>query len=358
MGYNFIRGDGAMGSSKFVSICGTRFGGGAPVRVESMLKTSLDDPDGCLAELDALKKSGCELARAAFPDERCKTNLKYVAEKSRVPIMADIHFSHKFAIAALDCGVTSIRINPGNMTNREGLASVIRAAKANGAVIRIGANGGSLSNHQLASNEDRASALVGAVEEQIRQLTDMDFPDIIISAKSSSVPETVRANFILSGRYPFPLHIGITEAGGGMDGAVKSASGLAILLAQGIGDSMRVSLTGDSVSEVRVAYAILRSLELRKRGVNMISCPGCGRRRVDVGAFCERVKAVLPGDLPDGVTIAVMGCEVNGPREAAAADIGIAGTKSGFVLFKKGAAVASGEIGELEKIFSSRVAEL
>jgi (E)-4-hydroxy-3-methylbut-2-enyl-diphosphate synthase len=244
------------------------------------------------------------------------------------------------------------------MTNREGLASVIAAAKANGAVIRIGANGGSLSNRQLASHEDRASALVGAVEEQIRQLTDMDFRDIIISAKSSSVPETVRANFMLSERYPFPLHVGITEAGGGMDGAVKSASGLAILLAQGIGDSVRVSLTGDSVSEVRVAYAILRSLELRKRGVNMISCPCCGRRRVDVGALCERVKILLPDDMPDGVTIAVMGCEVNGPREAAAADIGIAGTKDGFVLFKKGEAVASGKIGELEKIFSSCVAEL
>jgi (E)-4-hydroxy-3-methylbut-2-enyl-diphosphate synthase len=186
----------------------------------------------------------------------------------------------------------------------------------------------------------------------------MDFSDIIISAKSSSVPETVRANFMLSERYPFPLHVGITEAGGGMDGAVKSASGLAILLAQGIGDSVRVSLTGDSVSEVRVAYAILRSLELRKRGVNMISCPGCGRRRVDVGAFCERVKAVLPGDIPDGVTIAVMGCEVNGPREAASADIGIAGTRNGFVLFKKGTAVASGGIGELEKFFSSCAEEL
>jgi (E)-4-hydroxy-3-methylbut-2-enyl-diphosphate synthase len=244
------------------------------------------------------------------------------------------------------------------MTNREGLASVISAAKANGAVIRIGANGGSLGNHQLASFEDRASALVGAVEEQIRLLTGMDFQDIIISAKSSSVPETVRANFMLSARHPFPLHIGITEAGGGMDGAVKSASGIAVLLAQGIGDSVRVSLTGDSVSEVGVAYTILRSLELRKKGANMISCPGCGRRRVDVGALCERVKAMLPDDMPDGVTIAVMGCEVNGPKEAASADIGIAGTKNGFVLFKNGTAVASGEIGELEKIFPSFANEL
>ncbi|MDR1510699.1 MAG: (E)-4-hydroxy-3-methylbut-2-enyl-diphosphate synthase [Synergistaceae bacterium] len=347
-----------MGSSKFVNICGAQFGGGAPVRVESMLKTPLDNADGCIAELDALRQSGCELARVAFPDERCKADLKYIAEKSGVPVMADIHFNHKFAVAALDCGVTSIRINPGNMTNRDGLASVISAAKANGAVIRIGANGGSLGSRHTASYEDRASALVGAVEEQVRQLTDMNFQDIIISAKSSSVPETVRANFMLSAKYPFPLHIGITEAGGGMEGAVKSASGLAVLLSQGIGDSVRVSLTGDSVSEVRVAYAVLRSLELRKRGVNMISCPGCGRRRVDVGALCERVKAILPVDMPDGVTIAVMGCEVNGPREAAAADIGIAGTKSGFILFKDGNSAASGEIGELEKVFSPCLRDL
>jgi (E)-4-hydroxy-3-methylbut-2-enyl-diphosphate synthase len=323
-----------------------------------MLKTPLDDPGGCLEELDALKKSGCELVRVAFPDERHKANLKYVAEKSRVPIMADIHFNHKFAIAALDCGVTSIRINPGNMTNRGGLASVISAARANGAVIRIGANGGSLGSRHLASyNNDRALSLAGAVEEQINLLTEMDFGNIIMSAKSSSVPETVRANFILSAKYPFPIHIGITEAGSGMDGAVKSASGIAVLLAQGIGDSVRVSLTGDAVSEVSVAYAILRSLELRKRGVNMISCPACGRRRVDVGVLCERVKAVMPCDMRDGVTVAVMGCEVNGPREAASADIGIAGTKNGFVLFKDGVAAASGEIHELEKIFSSYIGE-
>jgi (E)-4-hydroxy-3-methylbut-2-enyl-diphosphate synthase len=322
-----------------------------------MLKTPLDDTDGCLAELEALKNAGAELVRIAFPDERHKKNLKFLAEKSPVSVMADIHFNHKFALAALESGVSSIRINPGNMTNREGLGAVISAAKANGAVIRIGANGGSLGNNHLASYEDRASALVGAVGEQISLLTDMGFGDIIMSAKSSSVPETIRANLLLSAKYPFPLHIGITEAGGGTEGAVKSAAGLGVLLSQGVGDSVRVSLTGDSVPEVGVAYMILRSLELRKRGVNMISCPGCGRRRVDVSALCERVKAVLPGDIQDGITVAVMGCEVNGPREAASADIGIAGTKSGFVLFKNGTTEASGETADLEKIFSSAAAE-
>jgi (E)-4-hydroxy-3-methylbut-2-enyl-diphosphate synthase len=193
------------------------------------------------------------------------------------------------------------------------------------------------------------------VEKQLTPLTDAGFFDIIISAKSSSVVETIRANTILSGKYDFPLHIGITEAGPGIHGAVKSASGLGILLAQGIGDTMRVSLTGDSMTEVDVAYTILRSLGLRKRGMNLISCPCCGRRRVDVGKLVELVCESMPDKLPDGFVVAVMGCEVNGPREAAAADIGIAGTSGGFLLFKKGRAVASGEIDTLKTALSSHL---
>ena len=344
-----------MGSSKYVTINGTRFGGNAPVRVESMLKTPLRDADGCAGELHELSKSGCELVRIAFSDESCKADLKHLIGLSKVPIMADIHFNHKFAIAALDCGVSSIRINPGNMTSAEGLASVLAAARANGAVIRIGANGGSLNNKQIAAYGDRASALAAAVEEQLKPLVDAGFEDIVISAKSSSVKETARANYILSAKYPYPLHIGITEAGSGMDGAVKSAVGLGILLGQGIGDTMRVSLTGDSKTEVEVAYSILRSLDMRKRGVNLISCPGCGRRRVDVSELVARVKAVIPDPPPDGIDIAVMGCEVNGPREAASADIGIAGTESGFVMFERGAPVLSGSPGELEESFTRRL---
>ena len=347
-----------MGSSKFVTINGTRFGGNAPVRVESMLKTPLSDAEGCAGELDELSKSGCELVRIAFPDESCKADLKYLIGVSKVPIMADIHFNHKFAIAALDCGVSSIRINPGNMTSVEGLASVLAVARANGAVIRIGANGGSLNNKQIAAaNGDRASALAAAVEEQLGLLVDAEFEYIVISAKSSSVNETARANFMLSAKYPYPMHIGITEAGSGIDGAVKSAVGLGLLLGQGIGDTMRVSLTGDSKTEVEVAYSILRSLDMRKRGVNLISCPGCGRRRVDVAELVARVKAVIPDPAPDGLDIAVMGCEVNGPREAASADIGIAGTESGFVLFERGVPVLSGSPGELEESFTRRLRE-
>ena len=343
-----------MGSSKYVIINGTRFGGNAPVRVESMLKTPLSDRRGCVNELEELSRAGCELVRVAFPGKSSGDGLKYLIGVSKVPIMADIHFNHEFALAALDCGVSSIRINPGNMTGSDGLASVLAAARANGAVIRIGSNGGSLNNRQIAEHGDRASALAAAVEEQLRPLIEAGFDDIIISAKSSSVSETVRANFLLSEKYPYPLHIGITEAGSGTDGAVKSAVGLGILLGQGIGDTMRVSLTGDSKTEVETAYTILRSLGLRRRGVNLISCPCCGRRRVDVAALVARVRAIIPDPAPDGLDIAVMGCEVNGPREAAAADIGIAGTVGGFVLFERGSPVMSGSLGELEDSLTKR----
>ncbi|MDR0648484.1 MAG: (E)-4-hydroxy-3-methylbut-2-enyl-diphosphate synthase [Synergistaceae bacterium] len=343
-----------MGSAKSVKIGGLVFGGGAPVRVESMLKTPLEDADGCLAELGGLAEAGCELVRVAFPREELRGNLSELTQKSPIPVMADIHFNYRYALAALDCGCGSVRINPGNMGGRDGLMEVLSAAKSLSAVIRIGSNGGSLSAKQLeSSGDDRALALVKAVEEQLIPLVDAGFEDVIISAKSSSVPETVRANALLAQRYPFPLHVGITEAGPGVDGAVKSAVGLGVLLSQGIGDTMRVSLTGESKAEVDTAYAIQRALGLRQRGVELISCPCCGRRRIDVPELVVKVKSLLPEGLPDGTTIAVMGCEVNGPKEAAAADLGIAGTAKGFVLFKKGKTVATGGEDDLEEILAS-----
>lgn len=326
--------------------------------MESMLKTPLEDADGCLRELEGLGASGAELVRIAFPSEALSQNLRAVTQKTPIPIMADIHFNHKLAILAIDCGIRSIRINPGNMSGREGLMNVLSAARANGAVVRIGSNGGSLSAKQIAhAGGDRAMALVHAVEEQLVPILETGFCDIVISAKSSSVPETVRANHILAQRYPYPMHIGITEAGPGRSGAVKSAAGLGILLAQGIGDTMRVSLTEEGRAEVEVAYDILRSLGLRLRGVDLISCPGCGRRRVDVAELARSVRAMLPESLPDGTTVAVMGCEVNGPKEAAAADIGIAGTQSGFVLFERGTVITNGERSDLTKTLSAYFAK-
>ena len=347
-----------MGSRKTVTINGLTIGGSAPVRVESMLKTPLSDLEGCQADAEALRKTGCELARVSLPELSLAGNLKKLVESSSLTLMADIHFNHKLALAAIDAGCRAVRINPGNMSGAEGVREVVAAAKSSGVVIRIGANGGSLNNGQIeAAHGDRASALVRAVEEQLRILTDAGFTNLILSAKSSSVPETVKANCLLAQKYPFPFHIGITEAGGGRSGVVKGAAGISALLLQGVGDTIRVSLTGPDTDEVRTGYDILRALEIRSRGCNFISCPTCGRRRIDVAVLSERVKALLPEDLPDGLTIAVMGCEVNGPREAAGADLGIAGTPEGFVMFKKGVAQFSGPLeclaAELKKTLNS-----
>lgn len=348
-----------MSSERTVVIDGIRIGGGEPIRVESMLKSRLDDVDACLAELCALRAAGCELVRVAYPDLALAPRLRELFDRSPVALMADIHFNHKFAISAIECGARSIRINPGNMSGASGLAEVIAAARANGVVIRIGANGGSLAASQVAAaGGDRASALVLAVEEQLRALTDAGFEDIIISAKSSDVPETIKANVALAERYPFPQHIGITEAGPGVSGAVKGAVGIGIMLAQGVGDTLRVSVTGPSADEAAIGYDILRALGIRSRGPEIISCPGCGRRRVDVFSLVERVKAMLPDDLPDGTSVAVMGCEVNGPKEASHADIGVAGTQAGFVIFRGGEPEATGGDDELVPAFAKAVSRM
>ena len=339
-----------MGSKKIVSIDGLLIGANNPVRVESMLKTPLTEINSCFTELESLADEGCELVRVSFPSLDLSDNFsKLIRQCTRLKIMADIHFSHKLALAALKCGSPSIRINPGNMTDRDGLTEVISLAKETGSVIRIGANGGSLNNRQIKeAGGDRAKALAAAVEEQIKLLNENAFDNMIISAKSSSVTETVRANAILAQKYDYPIHIGITEAGSGVSGVVKGALGIGVMLSQGIGDTVRVSLTEPGTEEVKTAYHILRSLEIRKHGYNFISCPTCGRKRVDVASLSEIVKSLLPNDIPDGMTIAVMGCEVNGPKEASGADLGIAGTPDGFVMFRKGKHMCSGRIEQLE----------
>ena len=338
-----------MGSRRTVNVNGLEIGGNSPVRVESMLKTPLTDIDGCRREAEALYNEGCELVRVSFPDLSLAKNLKSLIESVSVKTMADIHFNHKLAISALESGCKSIRINPGNMSDKGGLREVTTLAKETGAVIRIGANGGSLNNAQLSAvSGDRAAALVLAVDEQVNLLSDEGFDNIIISAKSSSVVETLRANSILAQKYLHPIHIGITEAGSGISGIVKGASGIAAMLLQGIGDTIRVSLTSPGVDEVKAGYSILRALEIRTRGYNLISCPTCGRKRIDVAMLSDLVVSKIPSNIRDGITIAVMGCEVNGPKEAASADLGIAGTTDGFVMFSHGVHICSGKLESLE----------
>ncbi|MDR1622371.1 MAG: (E)-4-hydroxy-3-methylbut-2-enyl-diphosphate synthase [Synergistaceae bacterium] len=325
-------------------------GGGAPVRVESMLKIALSQKEECAAQCERLLREGCELARVALPSADLAESLAWLNGHTSLPLMADVHFDPEIAVAAMKAGCASIRINPGNMPLR-GLGEMIRTAKDRGVVIRVGANGGSLSARQLAAAEgDRAAALFLAVKEQAALLLEHDFHDVILSAKSSSVGDTVRANTFIARAYPdLPLHIGVTEAGPGDGGVVKSAVGIASLLEQGIGDTLRVSLTDEPQREVRVGYEILKALRLRARGVDLVSCPTCGRRRTDVRKLVSLVEPML-SNLPDGTTVAVMGCEVNGPKEAKGAHLGIAGTPVGAVLFKKGAVVGEYAFEELPKI--------
>lgn len=348
-----------MGSARSVTINGLKIGGGAPVRVESMLKSRLTDLAACLRETERLAAAGCELARVALPDIALAPAFAALVKQSPLTLMADIHFDHRLALAAIDAGCPSVRINPGNMSHAAGLAEVVAAAEANGVVIRIGANGGSLNNAQLERcGGDRGAALVLAVEEQLRLLLDNDFSNVIISAKSSSIAETVRANLLLANKYPFPLHVGITEAGNGNAGVVKGAAGIALMLAQGVGDTLRVSLTAPGEEEVETGYNILAALGLRSRGWELVSCPTCGRRRVEVAELVARLKKLLPPAAAPGVTVAVMGCEVNGPKEAAGADFGVAGCPDGFIVFKKGAFVCRGSMDEFEEIVAREFAEL
>lgn len=335
-----------------VIIQGLKIGGGAPVRVESMLKVPLTDLTGCISQCERLLFAGCEMARVALPDAELGQNLNELIRGTALRLMADIHFDPDIAIAAMRNGCFSVRINPGNMSTYK-LSEMIKVAKDLNVVIRIGANGGSLGNfHMQKANGDRALALFFAVEEQAEILIKNKFDEnIILSAKSSNVPETIRANSLISRKYNYPMHIGITEAGFGAEGLVKGAVGIGNMLSQGIGDTLRVSLTDEPEEEVRAGYAILNSLGLREHGVNIISCPTCGRRRLDVRELLKVIEPLIK-EIPEGAikNFAVMGCEVNGPREAKHADFGIAGTPNGVVVFKKGEIIGTFTIEELPNI--------
>ncbi|MBN1332668.1 MAG: flavodoxin-dependent (E)-4-hydroxy-3-methylbut-2-enyl-diphosphate synthase [Synergistales bacterium] len=332
-----------------VKIGNLNIGGSSPVRIESMLKVPLSDLRACKEQIDQLWASGCELVRVAFPDISLVDALRQLTTYSPIPLMADIHFNFRLALAAIESGCPSIRLNPGNMGTSSELDNVVDLAKQNRVVIRIGANSGSLSRDILeSSNGDAAKALVIAVEKQLELLLERDFQDIILSSKSTRLSDCLRSNYLLAQKYgDFPFHIGITESGPGIRGVVKSSCGLAFLLFQGIGDTLRVSLTDTPVSEVKTGFEILRTLGIRDHGPEIISCPTCGRKRADIQAI---IKEFLPliEELPDGFKFAVMGCEVNGPGEAKAADLGIAGTAGGLVIFRNGEVIADGQTDEMK----------
>jgi len=312
-----------------------QIGGGAPVSIQSMLSVPTRDLEAALAQAAALEKAGCQIIRFAVTGAEDIRAIPVLAENARVPLVADIHFDHKLALQALEAGISGLRINPGNIGSRAKVEAVVKAASERGVPIRIGVNSGSLPKEMVAKYGVSAEAMVEAALEHVRILEDLNFGAIKISVKASHLPLMLESYRALSARVDYPLHLGITESGTLLAGSVKSAMALGILLSEGIGDTLRVSLTADPIQEVAVAKQILRNLELRQ-GLNIISCPTCGRTRVDLFSLASEVESALQAysDLP--LTIAVMGCAVNGPGEAREADFGIAGGDGEGLIFARG----------------------
>ena len=321
-----------MASERQIRVGNVAIGGGAPVVVQSMTLTPTRDVEATIAQIAALAGAGCEIVRCAVPKTEDAEALRTIVRLSPLPVIADIHFNASLALKAIDAGVAAVRINPGNIGGPERVAEVVTAAKAAGIPMRIGANSGSLPKHlhELAQR-DQAEALVAAALEEVELLERLEYRDFKISVKSTHVPTMIRAYRMLAAKVPYPLHLGVTEAGTPFAGSIRSSIGIGALLADGIGDTLRVSLTADPVKEVEVCWEILKALGLRERGPVMIACPSCGRDNVGVWNLAERVEERLR-EYPQAFEVAVMGCAVNGPGEAGDADFGIAGGRdTGFI---------------------------
>ncbi|GAB6059626.1 flavodoxin-dependent (E)-4-hydroxy-3-methylbut-2-enyl-diphosphate synthase [Desulfonatronum parangueonense] len=323
-------------AARTITLGGVPLGGGHPVRVQSMTNTDTRHAETTIRQVSELVEAGCEFVRLAVPDEAAAQALPAIRAAARAPLIADIHFDHRLALKALEAGMQGLRINPGNIGSKANVDRVVDAAAANGACIRIGVNGGSLEKELLQRYGGATpEAMVESALGHALLLENRGFGNFKISLKSSSVPRTVAAYRLLAAKLDCPLHIGITEAGTLLRGAVKSGVGLGILLWEGLGDTLRVSLTADPVLEVRAAWEILRCLGLRQRGPEIISCPTCGRTEIDLQDLAEEVERRLAG-VTEVFTVAVMGCVVNGPGEAREADIGLAGGRDCGLIFRRG----------------------
>ena len=319
-----------------INVGGVAVGGGAPVSIQSMLNTKTTDVEGSLSQIRALAAAGCEIARLAVPDMDAAAGFGKIAAASPLPLVADIHFDYRLAIAAAEGGAAKIRINPGNIGGEERVKAVVDCCKAHHIPIRIGVNGGSLDKALLHKyGHPTPEALVESAFSHIALLEKYGFYDICVSMKSSSVPLMMAAYRLFAEKSDYPLHLGVTETGTETMGVIKSAMGIGGLLCMGIGDTIRVSLTADPVKEVLAAKSILKAAGLRKEGVNLIACPTCGRTKIDLIGLANQVEEALR-DCQKPITVAVMGCIVNGPGEAREADVGIAGGEDCGVLFVKG----------------------
>ncbi|WP_457574941.1 flavodoxin-dependent (E)-4-hydroxy-3-methylbut-2-enyl-diphosphate synthase [Desulfolithobacter sp.] len=314
-------------------------GGGAPISVQSMTNTDTRDVESTVAQIQRLEKAGCELIRVAVPDMEAAAAIRSIRERIGIPLIADIHFDSRLAVAAVENGAQAIRINPGNLGGEDKLARVVDAARQHRVPIRVGVNSGSIEKDLLKKygypTPDRPTALIESALRNVALLEKLSFYEIKISIKSSDTLTTISGYRELSEKTDYPLHIGVTEAGGLIAGTVKSSVALGILLFEGIGDTFRISLTRDPEEEIRVGFELLRSLRIRQRGPEMISCPTCGRTRIDLFPLAEAVEKHLQ-TMETNLKVAVMGCVVNGPGEAREADIGIAGGHGVGIIFKKG----------------------
>lgn len=325
--------------SKKVELGSVTIGGGSPIVVQSMANTDPNNLDETVKQVKELERLGCELIRVAVPHKKGAVNASLLRERVGIPVVADIHFNYRLALEVLRLGIDGLRINPGNIGPPHRVREIALLAKEKGAPIRIGVNAGSLGKDILKKySHPTPEAMVESAMEQVKILEDCDFHQIIVSLKASYVPMTIKANQLFAKERDYPLHLGITEAGSLMRGAIHSSVGLGALLYQGLGDTIRVSLTAPPKEELRVAWEILRSLGIRSRGPTVISCPTCGRTELDIISLVGQVEEAIEG-MTEPITIAIMGCEVNGPGEAKEAHIGIAGGREGGVLFKRGKAI-------------------
>ena len=323
-------------NTRVVRIGDRKIGGGNPILIQSMTNTKTEDVEATVAQILALEKAGCEIIRCTVPTEEAAKALREIKKQIHIPLVADIHFDYRMAIAAIENGADKIRINPGNIGSAEKVKAVVDAAREREIPIRVGVNSGSLEKPLLEKYGGvTAEGIVESALDKVRMIEELDYRNLVISIKSSDVLMCVRAHELLADRTDYPLHVGITEAGTVRSGNIKSAIGLGLILSKGIGDTFRVSLTGDPVEEIRSARLILRTLGLRKGGVEVVSCPTCGRTQIDLIGLASKVEALVE-DYPLDIKVAVMGCAVNGPGEAREADLGIAGGRGEGLLIKKG----------------------
>ena len=328
-------------STKKINVGGIEIGGGSAVTVQSMCNTKTWDVEATVAQIKRLQAAGCEIVRLAVPDQRAAEAISQIKEQVDVPLVADIHFDYRLALICAERGIDKIRINPGNIGGEENVKAVAEACRARNIPIRIGVNAGSLEHRLLEKyGHPCPEAMVESTRGHVELLNKFGFDDICLSMKASSVPLTIASYRMASECFAYPLHLGVTETGTAWNGTIQSAVGIGTLLSEGIGDTIRVSLTADPVEEVRAGIAILKAAGLRTGGVKFVSCPTCGRTEIDLIGLAKQVESLVSGMNRD-ITVAVMGCVVNGPGEAREADYGIAGGKDKGLLFKKGQVVGT-----------------